>query len=144
MGFGYWLISLFLVLFLFNADMTHRGTLQTLQMTDSENKQRAQQTVLYINTINDYLYDHPQNDGVINDALLGFSPFPSLAHVIQNGRVFVYQPNHSGLMSALKTMIRDSALLGRVHNRRLIDNLGADMQVSVPDVISETDLVYIN
>jgi hypothetical protein len=144
MGLGYWLLSMFLVFFLFNADMAHRGNQQTLQMAESENKQRARQTVLYINTLNDYLYDHPQSDGVINDSVLGFTPFPSLSHVIQAGRVFVYQPNNSGLMSALKTMTRGSALLGRVQHRRLIDTLGADMQVSVPDVIPETYLVYLN
>lgn len=144
MGIGYWLLSMFLVLFLMTADMTHRRTHQTLEMAESENKQRARQTVLYINAINDYLYDHPQDNGVINDNLLGFSSLPSLSHIIQDRRVFVYQPNNSGLMSALKTMTRGSALLGRVQNRRLIDNLGTDMQVSVPDVISETYLVYIN
>ncbi|WP_040118651.1 type IV pilus biogenesis protein PilM [Yersinia similis] len=76
----------------------------------------------------------PQDNGVINDNLLGFSSLPSLSHIIQDRRVFVYQPQQQWLNERTENDDRDSALLGRVQNRRLIDNLGTDMQVSVPEV----------
>ncbi len=144
MGLGYWLLSMFLALFLFTSDMTHRDANQASENAVSENLQRARQTVQYINTINDYLYDHPQTSGVLSDSVLGFTSVPSLTHIIQSNRVFVYQPDRLGLMGALATVTRNSALLGHVKNRRLIDNQGNDMQVTVPDVIPDTYLVYLN
>lgn len=144
MGPGYWLLSMFLVLFLFVSDMTQRAASRISEHTISENLQRARQTVQYINIINDYLYDHPQGSGVLSDSVLGFISVPALTHIIQGGRVFVYQPDRAGLMGALITVTRRSALLGHVKNRRLIDNQGNDMQVTVPDVIPETCLVYLN
>lgn len=144
MGLGYWLLSMFLALFLFTSDMTHRDANQASENAVSENLQRARQTVQYINTINDYLYDHPQTSGVLSDSVLGFTSVPSLTHIIQSNRVFVYQPDRLGLMGALATVTRNSALLGHVKNRRLIDNQGNDMQITVPDVIPDTYLVYLN
>lgn len=144
MGLGYWLLSMFLALFLFTSDMTHRDANQASENAVSENLQRARQTVQYINTINDYLYDHPQTSGVLSDSVLGFTSVPSLTHIIQSNRVFVYQPDRLGLMGALAIVTRNSALLGHVKNRRLIDNQGNDMQVTVPDVIPDTYLVYLN
>lgn len=144
MSLGYWLLSMFLVLFLMIADMNHRGAYQARQAADSANQQRARQTVHYINTINDYLYAHPQNRGVISEAKLGFASVPSLAHVIEKGRVFVYQPNQPGLMRALRAQTRDSALLGRVHQRRLVDNRGDELNITLPNVIPDTALVYLN
>lgn len=144
MGLGYWLLSMFLALFLFTSDMTHRDANQASENAVSENLQRARQTVQYINTINDYLYDHPQTSGVLSDSVLGFTSVPSLTHIIQSNRAFVYQPDRLGLMGALATVTRNSALLGHVKNRRLIDNQGNDMQVTVPDVIPDTYLVYLN
>lgn len=144
MGLGYWLLSMFLALFLFASDMTHRDANQASENAVSENLQRARQTVQYINTINDYLYDHPQSSGVLSDSVLGFTSVPSLTHIIQSSRVFVYQPDRLGLMGAMTTVARNSALLGHVKNRRLIDNQGNDMQVTVPDVIPDTYLVYLN
>ncbi|MDH1321569.1 type IV pilus biogenesis protein PilM [Enterobacter bugandensis] len=47
-------------------------------------------------------------------------------------------------MGTLATVTRNSALLGHVKNRRLIDNQGNDMQVTVPDAIPDTYLVYLN
>lgn len=144
MGLGYWLLSMFLALFLFTSDMTHRDANQASENAVSENLQRSRQTVQYINTINDYLYDHPQTSGVLSDSVLGFTSVPSLTHIIQSNKVFVYQPDRLGLMGALATVTRNSALLGHVKNRRLIDNQGNDMQVTVPDVIPDTYLVYLN
>lgn len=77
MSLGYWLLSMFLVLFLLGDDINHRRAQQVTQAANSENQQRARQTVHYINTLNDYLYINPQNNGVINDALMGFASVPS-------------------------------------------------------------------
>lgn len=144
MGAGYWLLSMFLAWFLFSADMTHRDATRMSELAGGESQQHARQTVQYINLINDWLYDHPQSSGVIRDADLGFTPYPGLKHVISDGRVWVYQPDARGLSAALAALTRGSALLGRVSSRRLTDNQGNDMRVTVPAVVPDASLVYLN
>ena len=145
MGFGLLLLSFFLTVWLTSHDIVSHDAVQAgINMTRSEEQTRAIQTVQYINTINDYLYDNPQSDGVIDNGLLGVTPPSGVAHILQSSRVFVYQPDLPGLMTALQLQSVNSALLGRVTSRRLIDNLGNDMQVTVPDVIPDGDLVYLN
>lgn len=144
MGLAYWLLSIFTVLFLFSADMSHRDATQLQEQTKADRQLRARQTVQYLNLINDWLYDHPQSSGVINDADLGFTSVSGLKHVIQDGRVFVYQPVQTGLLGELLYVTRGSALIGQVTNRRLINVHRNDMQVSVPAGIPDTYLVYLN
>lgn len=115
------------------------------QLQDSELSQRAIQTVSYLNEINDWRYLNPaQKEGVIPDSTLGWSSVPNLNNILQANRVYVWQPDTPGLMSALLAQSRHSALVGRVVSRRLIDSAGNDMQVTVPANIADGSLVYLN
>ncbi|TGC21110.1 type IV pilus biogenesis protein PilM [Escherichia sp. E1130] len=69
---------------------------------------------------------------------------PNLNNILQANRVYVWQPDTPGLMSALLAQSRHSALVGRVVSRRLIDSAGNDMQVTVPANIADGSLVYLN
>lgn len=139
----YWLLSVFLGLLVWVNISPHDQP--GAQMQDSTLSQRAIQTVRYINDINDWRYNNPsQKDGVIPDSAFGWSSLPELHNVLQADRVYVYQPDQPGLMSALLAQSRHSALVGKVVARRLLDSFGNDMQVNVPASIADGSLVYLN
>lgn len=126
----------------------HADNLNSTEMTTTT-MQQAIETVHYINAINDYLYRHPDvinnpNEIVLTALQIGITPNSTIQHVIASQRVFVWQPFSPGLMAALKTQTRDSALLGSVKKRRLFDNSGRDMQVVVPARIPDGAIVYLN
>ncbi|MBC8950061.1 type IV pilus biogenesis protein PilM [Xenorhabdus sp. TS4] len=139
----YWLLSFFIG-FLVIGDISSNLPAE-FQRQESNLNQRAIQTVRYINEINDWRYKNPaQTEGTIPDSSLGWVSVPELHNVLQANRIFVYQENQPGLMSALQTQTNNSALVGKVINRRLIDSLGNDMQITVPAVITDGSLVYLN
>jgi hypothetical protein len=139
----YWLLSIFIGFLVWSNIAPHDQTGSQLQ--DSTLSQRAIQTVRYINNINDWRYNNPsQKDGVIPDSAFGWSSLPELHNVLQADRVYVYQPDQPGLMSALLAQSRHSALVGKVVARRLLDSFGNDMLVNVPDSIADGSLVYLN
>lgn len=126
----------------------HADNLNSTEMTTTTTQQ-AIETVHYINGINDYLYLHQDviknpNEIVLTAEQIGITPHSPIQHIIASQRVFVWQPFSPGLMAALKTQTRDSALLGSVKNHRLFDNSGRDMQVVVPARIPDGAIVYIN
>lgn len=139
----YWILSAFLGFMLWVTVPPDDQAGQKLQ--ENILNQRAAQTVSYINEINDWRYKNPsQQDGAIPDSSLGWSSVPNLHNVLQAGRVYVWQPDTPGLMSALLAQTRQSALIGRVAARRLTDSAGNDMQVTVPASIADGSLVYLN
>jgi PilM len=139
----YWILSAFLGFIMWvNVPPDDQAG---LQLQENLLNQRAVQTVSYINEINDWRYKNPsQQDGTIPDSSLGWSSVPGLHNVLQAGRVYVWQPDTPGLMSALMAQTRQSALIARVAGRRLTDSTGNDMQVTVPASIADGSLVYLN
>lgn len=139
----YWILSAFLGFIVWvNVPPDDQAGLQLQETTLN---QRAAQIVSYINEINDWRYQNPsQQDGTIPDSSIGWSSVPDLHNVLQAGRVYVWQPDTPGLMSALLAQTRQSALVGRVAARRLTDSAGNDMQVAVPASIADGSLVYLN
>nr|WP_235661308.1 type IV pilus biogenesis protein PilM [Candidatus Hamiltonella defensa] len=147
---GYFILS-FLLVTLSLSEFYQQQSADHLNRTEiaTTRTQQAIETVHYINAINDYLYRHPDalkkpNEVVLTAAQIGISPHSSIQHVIASERVFVWQPFSPGLMAALKTQTRDSALLGSVKNHRLFDHSGRDMQVVVPERIPDGAMVYLN
>lgn len=139
----YWLLSIFVGLLVWTNFPPHDET--GTQFQDSTLSQRAILTVRYINEINDWRYNNPvQKDGVIPDSSFSWVSVPGLHHVLQTDRVYVYQTDQPGLMAAMLAQSRQSALVGKVVSRRLIDSLGNDMQIGVPGVIPDGSLVYLN
>ncbi|RAY97072.1 pilus assembly protein PilM [Enterobacter cloacae] len=139
----YWILSAFLGFIIWvNVPPDDQAG---LQLQENILNQRAVQTVSYINEINDWRYRNPsQQDGTIPASSLGWSSLPDLHNVLKAGRVYVWQPDTPGLMSALLAQTRQSALIGRVVARRLTDSAGNDMQVTVPASIADGSLVYLN
>lgn len=148
---GYFILSFLLVTLSLSGFYQQQSAdhLNSTEMTmTTTTTQQAIETVHYINAINDYLYRHPDalkkpNEVVLTAAQIGISPHSPIQHVIASERVFVWQPFSPGLMAALKTQTRDSALLGSVKNHRLFDHSGRDMQVVVPARIPDGAMVYL-
>ncbi|WP_426575561.1 type IV pilus biogenesis protein PilM (plasmid) [Xenorhabdus stockiae] len=139
----YWLLSFFIG-FLVIGDIASNIPIEN-QRQESSLNQRAIQTVRYINEINSWRHSNPQQtEGTISDNTLGWISVPGLHNVLQDNRVFVYQDDQPGLMSALQTQTHNSALVGKVSKRRLINYFDKEINISVPDKIADGQLVYLN
>lgn len=142
---GYIIMACFSVYLLFASGIIQRDNATAAIAAESRvQQQQAAETILYLNAINDWLYDHPQSDGTVSNSALDTQPPPGTANVLSQARVYVYQPEKKGLAAALMDQSNQSALIGQVTNRRLTDMQGKDMQVTVPDAIPNGSLVYLN
>jgi hypothetical protein len=114
----------------------------------TNSNQRAIETVQYINAINEYIYKHPEilnvsGETVLNATQIGMVPINEMSNVIYNRRVFVWQAQEVGLMSALKAQTISSALIGVITNRQFITS-GKTMSIAVPSKIPNDSIVYLN
>lgn len=144
--FMYWLLMLFTGFLLAGLSPDQRTVQQAGQLQDQTLSLQATQMVRYMNRINDWRYSNPAADNVsVNDALLpGWQSVSGLNNLISGGRTFVWRTGQPGLMSALLTQTRQSALAGRVVSRRLLDSTGTDMQIAVPAAIPDGSVVWVN
>ncbi|WP_254591819.1 type IV pilus biogenesis protein PilM [Candidatus Williamhamiltonella defendens] len=147
---GYFILS-FLLVTLSLAGFYQQQSADHLNRTEitTTRTQQAIETVHYMNAIHHHLSLHPDvmknsSEMVLTTTQIALSPHSPIQHVIASERVFVWQPFSPGLMAALKTQTRDSALLGSVKNHRLFDHSGRDMQVVVPERIPDGAMVYLN
>jgi len=144
--FMYWLFVLFAGLFLAGPSSEQRAVRETGTLQDQSQTLQATQMVRYMNRINDWRYLNPgAGDQSVSDGQLsGWTHVDGLNNVIAGGRTYVWRAGQPGLMAALLTQTRQSALAGRVTARRLIDNAGSDMQLTVPAVIPDGSVVWVN
>lgn len=147
---GYLLLSFFLVIFLIiNFQQSHLEKKQDNAEITVISRQRATETIHYIDAVNDFIYKNrdsinSQEEIVLSDSQIGIKINNNIHNVIFNYRAYVWQVPDVGLMDALKTQTISSALLGTVKNRRIKDNGNVDMNVPVPSMIPEGAIVYIN
>lgn len=145
--FMYWLLALLMGgLLLGGLSPEQRAVNQAGQLQDQTLILQATQMVRYMNRINDWLYQNPGiGDMSISDSqLTGWKSIAGLNNVIYGGRTFVWRNGQPGLMAALLTQTHQSALVGHVTSRRLFDNSGLDMQLTVPSVIPDGSVVWVN
>ncbi|ELD2083749.1 type IV pilus biogenesis protein PilM [Enterobacter hormaechei] len=144
--FMYWLLVIFAGFLLSGPSPDLRAVHEAGQLQDQTQNLHATQMVRYMNRINDWRYMNPSADNVsVSDAqLTGWKSVTGLSNVIASGRTYVWRSGEPGLMAALLTQTRQSALAGRVVSRRLLDSTGADMQFTVPAVIPDGSVVWVN
>lgn len=144
--FMYWLLILFAGLFIGGSSPEQRAVEQAGVLQDQTQTLQAMQMVRYMNRINDWRYQNPSVDNVsVTDAqLAGWSPVTGLSNLISGGRTWVWRTSQPGLMAALLVQTRQSALVGQVTSRRLLDSSGADMQFTVPAAIPNGSVVWVN
>lgn len=139
-----WLLGIFSGFMTINGAMYDQN-IQVLKTTEYDLQQRAVQTVQYMNVINDWRYIHPDKvTGIISNDDLGWRGVKDIKNILENGRAYVYQQNKQGLISSLFKVSDSSFLIGTVKNSRIYDTSGNDMGVSVPDVIPDDYIVYLN
>lgn len=140
----FWIVMVFVAVMvsLSAVDSTHDVTAQTAITVNAQ--QQAMQTVSWMNSINDWLYDHPMDAGTVPNDALPVQPPRNGQNVIQGGRAYVWQPDAPGLLYQLEVASDASALMGRVKSGRLTDATGTDMGVSVPSSIPDGYVVYLN
>ncbi|HFV4392249.1 TPA: type IV pilus biogenesis protein PilM [Escherichia coli] len=113
----------------------------------AENTQQAATFIRYMNAINDYLHQNPERrtaGGRLTSAQLGLPRTDTVSHIISQQRVFVWATETPGLMAALREQSHDSALLGRVKNGRLLDTAGRALSVTLPSVIPDHVILWMN
>ena len=113
----------------------------------AENTQQAATFIRYMNAINDYLHQNPERrtaGGRLTSAQLGLPGTDTVSHIISQQRVFVWATETPGLMAALREQSHDSALLGRVENGRLLDTAGRARSVTLPSVIPDHVILWMN
>ncbi|MCZ5683260.1 type IV pilus biogenesis protein PilM [Escherichia coli] len=112
----------------------------------AENTQQAATFIRYMNAINDYLHQHPERrtaGGRLTSAQLGIpGRIPSVISSASN--VFCLGYRNPGLMAALREQSNDSALLGRVENGRLLDTAGRALSITLPSVIPDHVILWMN
>ena len=143
---GYWLIAILLcVMVMFRGMYSDDGS-NNGQSDAALGMQKAAMVIGYLNAINDYLYDHPLANGVVPDSVLSFQlPENSgINNIVQDSRVMVYLPDKPGLISALRSLSRNSALLCHSTSGVLTDLSGTSTGISAPPAITGGDLVYLN
>ncbi|WP_336732289.1 type IV pilus biogenesis protein PilM [Pantoea ananatis] len=144
--FLYLLLAIFAGFLIGGISSEQRAVQQQGQMEDQTLSLQATQMVRYMNRINDWRYNNPGADNLsVSDSQLnGWHSVSGLNNVISGGRTYVWRTGQPGLMAALLAQTRQSALAGRVSARRLLDRSGADMQLTVPSVIPDGSVVWVN
>ena len=113
----------------------------------AENTQQAATFIRYMNAIKDYLHQHPERrtaGGRLTSTQLGIPGTDTVSHIISQQRVFVWATETPGLMAALREQCNDSALLGRVENGRLLDTAGRALSITLPSVIPDHVILWMN
>ena len=114
---------------------------QTAEIT-----QQAADFIRYMNAINDYLYQHPERraaGGQLTSAQLGL-PATKTSATSSVSSAFCLGKRKPGLMGALPEQSGDSALLARVENGRLTDTRGRRISITLPAVIPDQVIIWMN
>ncbi|WP_387691578.1 type IV pilus biogenesis protein PilM [Photorhabdus sp. RM71S] len=140
---SHWMMAFMVGLLLLTVIPPRHAEIATQSNQSTDTQAQAIATVRYINQINDTLYTHPQNEGVVNitKPVLPLGPVYNLRN---QGRTWVYQTDYPGLMNALTNASLSSSLLGRVVNRQLLDDTGKATGLTAPTTIPDGAIVYIN
>lgn len=96
--------------------------------------------------VNDWRYSRQLAEGVLDVSPLGLVPEPdSRIHVaIQDGRLWLWSADQSGLVDSLTRQSSGSALICTVSGGRLKMSDGTDMNLPLPAGVAEGNVVYLN
>lgn len=112
----------------------------------AENTQQAATFIRYMNAINDYLHQNPERrtaGGRLTSAQLGL-PDGYRQSYHQPATCFCLGHRNPGPDGRPQEQSHDSALLGRVENGRLLDTAGRALSVTLPSVIPDHVILWMN
>ncbi|MCW7761518.1 type IV pilus biogenesis protein PilM [Photorhabdus luminescens] len=143
---GY-VISAFALVFLLIAGGVQMRQAEQLHVNLDNARARilADQMLLLASAINHWRGGSSKNDTVdLRKLILPFQPDACIRHVISQGRLWVWMPEIPGLITALRERTKGSMLIGEVRQGRLYGLSGQEIGLTLPDGISDGDVVYFN
>ncbi|MCA6220339.1 type IV pilus biogenesis protein PilM [Photorhabdus antumapuensis] len=143
---GYVISAFALVFLLIAGGVQMRQAEQLLVNLDNARARiLADQMLLLASAINHWRGGSSKNDMVdLRKLILPFQPDARIRHVISQGRLWVWMPEIPGLVTALRERTKGSMLIGEVRQGRLYGLSGREIGLTLPDGISDGDVVYFN
>ncbi|MGV7960129.1 type IV pilus biogenesis protein PilM [Photorhabdus tasmaniensis] len=144
---GY-VISAFALVFLLIAGGIQLRQAEQLYVDHDNARARilADQMLLLTSAINHWRGGYTSKNGTVDlrKLILPFQPDARIRHVISQGRLWVWMPEIPGLVTALRERTKGSMLIGEVRQGRLYGLSGQEIGCTLPDGISDGDVVYFN
>ena len=106
----------------------------------------ASQILLLADMVNEYRHQTNVQDGVVPLDQLGlpFSPDNRIQYQLQQGRLWIWMPEQPGLIDALRSRSRGSALIGTLSGGQLIWLSGMATGLIPPQNVADGTVIYLN
>lgn len=106
----------------------------------------ASQILLLADMVNEYRHQTNVQDGVVPLDQLGlpFSPDNRIQYQLQQGRLWIWMPEQPGIIDALRSRSRGSALIGTLSGGQLIWLSGMATGLTPPQNVADGNVIYLN
>ncbi len=138
-------VILFLFLIASDIDIQQRQKSNSLAQSQTANLY-ASQMLLLADMVNEYRHQTGVQDGVVPLDQLGlpFSPDSRIQYQLQQGRLWIWMPEQPGLIDALRSRSRGSALIGTLSGGQLIWLSGMATGLIAPQTVADGNVIYLN
>lgn len=138
-------VILFLFLIASDIDIQQRQKSSSLAQSQTANLY-ASQMLLLADMVNEYRHQTGVQDGVVPLDQLGlpFSPDSQIQYQLQQGRLWIWMPEQPGLIDALRSRSRGSALIGTLSGGQLIWLSGMATGLIAPQNVADGNVIYLN
>ncbi|MDW3779656.1 type IV pilus biogenesis protein PilM [Kluyvera cryocrescens] len=138
-------VILFLFLIASDIDIQQRQKSTSLAQSQTANLY-ASQMLLLADMVNEYRHQTGVQDGVVPLDQLGlpFSPDSRIQYQLQQGRLWIWMPEQPGLIDALRSRSRGSALIGTLSGGQLIWLSGMATGLIAPQNVADGNVIYLN
>lgn len=138
-------VILFLFLIASDIDIQQRQKSSSLAQSQTANLY-ASQILLLADMVNEYRHQTGVQDGVVPLDQLGlpFSPDSRIQYQLQQGRLWIWMPEQPGLIDALRSRSRGSALIGTLSGGQLIWLSGMATGLIAPQSVANGNVIYLN
>lgn len=138
-------VILFLFLIASDIDIQQRQKSNSLAQSQTANLY-ASQMLLLADLVNEYRHQTGVQDGVVPLDQLGlpFTPDSRIQYQLQQGRLWVWMPEQPGLIDALRSRSRGSALIGTLSGDQLIWLSGMATGLIAPQNVADGNVIYLN
>ena len=138
-------VILFMFLIASDIDIQQRQKSNSLAQNQTANLY-ASQMLLLADLVNEYRHQTGVQDGVVPLDQLGlpFSPDSRIQYQLQQGRLWIWMPEQPGLIDALRSRSRGSALIGTLSGGQLIWLSGMATGLIPPQNVADGTVIYLN
>lgn len=138
-------VILFLLLIASDIDFQQRQHSRSLAQHQTANLY-ASQMLLLADMINEYRHQTGRQDSEVPRDQLGlpFSPDNRIQYQLQQGRLWIWMPEQPGLIDALRSRSRGSALIGTLRGGQLVWLSGMATGLTAPQAVADGNVIYLN